>query len=259
MCHASTLARGGRGEFRAISGTQWRNVAGHVVCIMGGDGTVSLIMSAMDDITYPGGHQPLLLVLPLGTGNDLARALGCGSSAGNVAAVLRILKRIPYESPDATTYLDRWHVHTPGPEHRVFNNYLSFGFDARVIGRFHAARDRHPSLYQFQHVNYFWYFIHSCASMFNNPPLHNVATLIVDGIPVEVTSLRPGTVSPLIALPYTGMHCPDSRKGPGPGFPQHPLVRRWPQYVSCRFRSSSWIPLSHPRTALPPQTLGVVP
>jgi hypothetical protein len=217
---------------------EWRTVPGHVVCVMGGDGTVSCVMAAMDSLDYSGGAQgrPALLVVPQGTGNDLARALGCGAAAPSVRAVLGILKRIPYDAPDAIVQLDRWHVTGPrapdvdvdvGPARHVFNNYCSFGmgqqsatgverasvlsassvaswqhpnecagFDARVISRFHTARNKHPWLYQFRHLNYLWYFVHSCASMFSNVPLHRAATLTVDGCNVEI----PAQVHALVFL-----------------------------------------------------------
>jgi diacylglycerol kinase family enzyme len=113
---------------------EWHTVPGHVVCVMGGDGTVSCVMAAMDSLDYGAQGRPALLVVPQGTGNDLARALGCGAAAPSVRAVLGILKRIPFDAPDAIVQLDRWHVTGPrppisdeGPARHVFNNYCSFG------------------------------------------------------------------------------------------------------------------------------------
>ena len=57
----------------------FHNVAKYRVLVAGGDGTVGWVLGALDDMMpYIKEPHPPCGVLPLGTGNDLARALKCG-------------------------------------------------------------------------------------------------------------------------------------------------------------------------------------
>ncbi len=107
-----------------------------VAVACGGDGTASAVAEA---IAGRGPAGPVLGVVPLGTGNDLARALGWSAAGGDLPALLAALRVA------GRRQLDRWRVEGPGVA-RSWCNYLSFGVDARVAQRFHELRRRHPQV-----------------------------------------------------------------------------------------------------------------
>lgn len=120
------------------------------VLACGGDGTVGWVLSILDQIgAYP---APAVGVLPLGTGNDLARALGWGGGYKD-EPIGKILTSI---ADSETTLLDRWQLKVErNPDAKndddggkgkeslplnVVNNYFSLGVDAHIALEFHEAR-----------------------------------------------------------------------------------------------------------------------
>uniref|UniRef100_A0A8C9WEE1 Diacylglycerol kinase n=1 Tax=Scleropages formosus TaxID=113540 RepID=A0A8C9WEE1_SCLFO len=77
------------------------------ILVCGGDGSVGWVLSEIDKL---GLHKQCQLgVLPLGTGNDLARVLGWGPSCDDDAQLPQILEKLERAS---TKMLDRWSVMT---------------------------------------------------------------------------------------------------------------------------------------------------
>ncbi|KAG7386213.1 hypothetical protein PHYPSEUDO_000534 [Phytophthora pseudosyringae] len=123
------------------------------ILVCGGDGTVGWVLSALDEIGAP--RQPPIAVLPLGTGNDLARVLGWGAGFSAPTDVSEILSEVEAAH---VSLLDRWQVNIGDSQKRVvLNNYLGVGVDAQVALEFHEQRERSPGLFMSQFVNKLWY------------------------------------------------------------------------------------------------------
>eukprot|EP00063_Salmo_salar_P037256 XP_014012091.1 PREDICTED: diacylglycerol kinase delta-like [Salmo salar] len=77
------------------------------ILVCGGDGSVGWVLSALDKLNLH--KQCQLGVLPLGTGNDLARVLGWGALCDDDTQLLQIVEKLERAT---TKMLDRWSVMT---------------------------------------------------------------------------------------------------------------------------------------------------
>ncbi|XP_035231837.1 diacylglycerol kinase eta-like isoform X2 [Stegodyphus dumicola] len=77
------------------------------ILVCGGDGSVSWVLTEIDKLSMH--NQCQVGVLPLGTGNDLARVLGWGSSCDDDAQLPQLLEK--YEKATVKS-LDRWRIMT---------------------------------------------------------------------------------------------------------------------------------------------------
>ncbi|MEK7395227.1 MAG: diacylglycerol kinase family protein [Fibrobacterota bacterium] len=98
--------------------------------VAGGDGTIG---QAMEGLRIADNPQAALGVIPLGTGNDLAREL----NLLRVFAHLGLKPLVESLLQDRVSPLDLWRV----GESAVMANYLSFGADGWVTETFGSRRD----------------------------------------------------------------------------------------------------------------------
>ncbi|XP_056131880.1 diacylglycerol kinase iota [Lampris incognitus] len=158
------LSQGGLREALEL----YRKVPNLRILACGGDGTVGWVLSALDELQM--NPQPPVAVLPLGTGNDLARTLNWGGGYTDEP----VSKVLCHVEDGSVVQLDRWNLLVEkSPAHpeegtqkvsghcglplNVFNNYFSLGFDAHVTLEFHESREANPEKFNSRFRNKMFY------------------------------------------------------------------------------------------------------
>mmetsp|Transcript_46352 Transcript_46352/g.69960 ORF Transcript_46352/g.69960 Transcript_46352/m.69960 type:complete len:331 (-) Transcript_46352:777-1769(-) len=149
------------------------------ILVCGGDGTVSWILSVLEKMAPD--RWPPIAILPLGTGNDLARMHGWGGGYNNESLSL-ILKQI---SEAYVSLLDRWELTVVDNKKKgnkvldtkSFTNYLGVGVDAQAALQFHQLRNSNPKLFFFLESSTNFYTV--CLVMKNLSWKHMLAFHVV--------------------------------------------------------------------------------
>ncbi|CAF3470855.1 unnamed protein product [Rotaria sp. Silwood1] len=166
---------------------------GFYILVCGGDGTVNWILETIENTTP--GIKPAVGILPMGTGNDLARILEWGDGEDSAVDVSEYLKKLMSAKVVA---LDRWAVDicanarhfgvaTASARHMRMSNYFSVGCDALVTLNFHRRRDKIPEFFASRFVNKLHYFHYGTVDTFLKEckDLQNSVILEMDGRVIE--------------------------------------------------------------------------
>lgn len=168
------------------------------VVVAGGDGTVGWVLGNLGELNKQGREPvPPVAIIPLGTGNDLARSFGWGGSFPFAwkSAVKRTLQRA---TSGPICRLDSWHIIVQMPSGAVVDpphslelteecaldeglqvegdlpekvvsykgvlyNYFSLGMDAQIAYDFHHLRNEKPYLAQGPITNKLIYSGYACT------------------------------------------------------------------------------------------------
>ncbi|CAO1437458.1 unnamed protein product [Diamesa tonsa] len=143
----------------------FRHIQDYKILVCGGDGTIGWVLQCLDNVGQDSEcSSPPCAIVPLGTGNDLARVLRWGAGYTGGEDPLNLLRDVI----DAEEIrLDRWTVvfhpedkpedvapkapsNSAGGQSEdnsqifVMNNYFGIGIDADLCLDFHNAREENP-------------------------------------------------------------------------------------------------------------------
>ena len=165
--------------------------AAFTVLVCGGDGSAAWVLGAIERAGLKGWdgapYRPAVALLPLGTGNDLARVLGWGKGVRLDA----LRRRLASLDCTRVAMLDRWRLKGSLPEGKssvLMCNYLSIGVDAKAALLWARLAVRLPWAFRLRLLNKLWYII--CGSpefaLHSYRDLHERMEVTCDGKVIEI-------------------------------------------------------------------------
>lgn len=180
----------------------FRDVPRFRILVCGGDGTVGWVLGVLESIrhkiTCP---EPAISIVPLGTGNDLARVLrwGAGYSGEDPHNILVSVDEADEVQIDRwTILLDAQEMTEDGKENGFreppkivqMNNYFGLGIDAELSLDFHHAREEEPDKFNSRFHNKGVYVKVGLQKLSHTRNLHKDIRLQVDKQDVELPSIE---------------------------------------------------------------------
>lgn len=197
----------------------FRNIESYRILACGGDGTIGWVLSCLDNVSQDAKCQsPPMAIVPLGTGNDLARVLRWGAGYTGTEEPINLLRDV-IDAEEIT--LDRWTVVFHSDENKelddmkrqlsiavnvnqantnednteiyVMNNYFGIGIDADVCLDFHTAREENPNKFNSRLHNKKYYIQLGIRKMINKGlcrDFNRYVTLEVDGRKIDLPQIE---------------------------------------------------------------------
>ncbi|XP_032876349.1 diacylglycerol kinase theta isoform X2 [Amblyraja radiata] len=181
----------------------FRQVPCFRIVVCGGDGTVGWVLGVLDEVRHKlACTMPPVAVLPLGTGNDLARVLRWGPGYTNEDPFSILVAVDEAEE----VLMDRWTILLDGqqltestengaselepPKIVHMNNYCGLGIDAELSLDFHQARLDDPGKFNSRFHNKGMYVKVGLQKISHTRGLHKEIKLQVDDKELELPSIE---------------------------------------------------------------------